>query len=76
MTVEDGGVKIMAIESGGGTRDNGVIGIVEGSKIDSELKQNFNSTVESVSHRYFSCRNFDRWSNFQRLSQPINDIKT
>jgi hypothetical protein len=66
VTVEDGGVKIMAIESGGGICDNGVIGIVEGSKIDSEPKQNFNSAVESV----------HRWLKFQHLSQLRNDIKT
>ena len=55
------------MDADGDVRDYGVIGVVEGSKIYSELKKNFNSSVESVPHRFFSCRNFDRWSHFQRL---------
>ncbi len=55
------------MDADGGIHDYGVIGIVEGSKIYSEPKQNFNSSVESEPYRFFSCRNFDRWSHFQRL---------
>jgi hypothetical protein len=41
------------MDADGDVRDYGVIGVVEGSKIYSELKKNFNSSVESVPHRFF-----------------------
>lgn len=56
---QDNQGKIMAIEElDSGDRDNGVNGVVEGSKSTSQLKQNFNSAVESVPHRFFFLYEF------------------
>ena len=54
--------KIMAIKLECGDHDNGVNGVVEGSKSTSQLIQNFNSAVGS--YRFL----------FLRLSQPVDDM--
>lgn len=87
---QDNQGKIMAIEElDSGDRDNGVNGVVEGSKSTSQLKQNFDSTVECVPHRFFfpvgiltNGRSFSTyistcgWHVDMKTSRPVTSLNS